>query len=262
MGPHHCRDFAPVGRRPTDLRRVAHPRGSAAAARVVQRHLRAARDRLWGGPGRASTLLWRWAGWVEWGASLRAFAHALTGGYAHLISLSHHWHSDRPAGEVISTLETFSWAFVDLLDLLRDLRRRVASVDARSSLGARPLEVTEGRITRPDVRFSHPGRAPLSDGLSLSISPGEHVGLVGSSGAGKTTLAKLVLRIRGHRRAEHGHRARSRACCAEATSALGSEYELLVQEAFVVAHGRRDGARRRRPLRTSMAPPVRGFLAA
>ncbi|MGH9101319.1 MAG: ABC transporter ATP-binding protein, partial [Acidimicrobiales bacterium] len=64
----------------------------------------------------ASTLLWRWAGWIEWGASLGAFAHALVRGYTHLIRLSHRWHSDRPAGEVISTLETFSWAFVDLLD--------------------------------------------------------------------------------------------------------------------------------------------------
>jgi ATP-binding cassette subfamily B protein len=66
----------------------------------------------------AGTLLHRWAGWVEWGSSLGAFAHALVRGYQHLISLSHRWHSDRPAGEVISTLETFSWAFVDLLDTL------------------------------------------------------------------------------------------------------------------------------------------------
>ncbi|MHB8440226.1 MAG: ABC transporter ATP-binding protein [Acidimicrobiales bacterium] len=64
------------------------------------------------------TLAWRLAGWVEWGASLRAFAHALMNGYEHLIRLSHRWHADRPAGEVISTLETFSWAFVELLDTL------------------------------------------------------------------------------------------------------------------------------------------------
>lgn len=66
----------------------------------------------------AGTVMWRVAGWVEWGASLRAFANALVKGYDHLITLSHRWHSDRPAGEVISTLETFSWAFVDLLDTL------------------------------------------------------------------------------------------------------------------------------------------------
>ncbi|MGA2210945.1 MAG: ABC transporter ATP-binding protein [Acidimicrobiales bacterium] len=63
-----------------------------------------------------STVVWRIAGWVEWGATLRAFANAITSGYAHLVSLSHRWHTDRPSGEVISTLETFSWAFVQLLD--------------------------------------------------------------------------------------------------------------------------------------------------
>jgi ATP-binding cassette subfamily B protein len=63
-----------------------------------------------------TTIIWRVAGWVEWGASLRAFGNAITNGYNHLVSLSHRWHSDRPAGEVISTLETFSWAFVDLID--------------------------------------------------------------------------------------------------------------------------------------------------
>jgi ATP-binding cassette subfamily B protein len=63
-----------------------------------------------------TTAVHRIAGWIEWGASLRAFGNAITNGYDHLISLSHRWHSDRPAGEVISTLETFSWAFVDLID--------------------------------------------------------------------------------------------------------------------------------------------------
>jgi ATP-binding cassette subfamily B protein len=63
-----------------------------------------------------NTAMWRLGGWVQWGSSLRAFGNAITHGYDHLISMSHAWHSDRPAGEVISTLETFSWAFIDLLD--------------------------------------------------------------------------------------------------------------------------------------------------
>ncbi len=65
-----------------------------------------------------STIIWRIAGWVEWGSTLRAFANAITSGYDHLVSLSHRWHTDRPSGEVISTLETFSWSFIDLLDTL------------------------------------------------------------------------------------------------------------------------------------------------
>ncbi len=64
-----------------------------------------------------STLLWRAAGWLNWGATLRAFARSITNGYEHLIGLSHRWHTDRPSGEVISSLETFSWAFADIIDL-------------------------------------------------------------------------------------------------------------------------------------------------
>ena len=63
-----------------------------------------------------STIVWRLAGWIEWGSTLRAFAQAITNGYDHLVGLSHRWHTDRPSGEVISTLETFSWAYVELLD--------------------------------------------------------------------------------------------------------------------------------------------------
>src|SRR3984885_1819796 len=66
----------------------------------------------------ASTLVSRAAGWLNWGATLRAFARAITNGYDHLIELSHRWHTDRPSGEVISSLETFSWAFVEIIDMV------------------------------------------------------------------------------------------------------------------------------------------------
>jgi ATP-binding cassette subfamily B protein len=65
-----------------------------------------------------ATGLWRVAGWLNWGATLRSFGRAVTQGYDHLIGLSHRWHTDRPAGEVISTLETFTWAFVELVDTM------------------------------------------------------------------------------------------------------------------------------------------------
>ncbi len=61
--------------------------------------------------------LWRVAGWLEWGACVRSFAAGLNNGYAHLLELSYRWHMDHPAGEVISSLGNFSWAFVEMVDV-------------------------------------------------------------------------------------------------------------------------------------------------
>lgn len=64
----------------------------------------------------AATVFGRIGGWMNWGATLRSFARAINSGYDHLMSLSHAWHTDRPAGEVIATLETSTWAFADMID--------------------------------------------------------------------------------------------------------------------------------------------------
>ncbi|MDJ0968916.1 MAG: ABC transporter ATP-binding protein [Kiloniellales bacterium] len=61
---------------------------------------------------------------------------------------------------------------------------------------ARPLEVHRGAVQFDHVRFRYGAeeRQVIED-LSLSIAPGEKVGFVGPSGAGKTTLVNLLLRF-------------------------------------------------------------------
>jgi len=63
--------------------------------------------------------------------------------------------------------------------------------------GARALEVSRGEVHFTGVTFGYGRRdaPPVLDDLTVRIRPGERVGLVGRSGAGKTTLVNLLLRF-------------------------------------------------------------------
>jgi ATP-binding cassette subfamily B protein len=61
---------------------------------------------------------------------------------------------------------------------------------------AKPIQIGEGRIAFENVTFRY-GRhlTPLYQDFSVTIAPGERVGLVGHSGSGKTTFVKLIQRL-------------------------------------------------------------------
>eukprot|EP00913_Durusdinium_trenchii_P008168 g7665.t1 len=61
--------------------------------------------------------------------------------------------------------------------------------------GAPALRVTDGEIRFEDVAFSYQKEKAVIEHLSLRVPSGEKVGLVGLSGAGKTTLVNLLLRF-------------------------------------------------------------------
>lgn len=60
---------------------------------------------------------------------------------------------------------------------------------------ALPLKVTRGEIEFDHVDFSYEAGKPLLNGFNLNIKPGEKVGLIGRSGAGKSTIVNLLLRF-------------------------------------------------------------------
>ncbi len=83
-------------------------------------------------------------------------------------------------------------AFADATEMLDILETPHAILDLP---GAAPLAVTEGAIRFDHVLFTYrDGQAVLRE-LDLAIAPHEKVALVGSSGAGKSTVTKLLLRL-------------------------------------------------------------------
>ena len=76
------------------------------------------------------------------------------------------------------------------------LEFRNAQVQVADRPDAKPLQVTQGAIEFDQVTFKYKSaREPLYDHFSLQIPAGQKVGLVGASGAGKSTFVKLIQRL-------------------------------------------------------------------
>ena len=94
----------------------------------------------------------------------------------------------------------------DLSEKFNILQSAMASSERVFGLLDTPVEVTDpatsravsvsrnGRITFDHVSFAYRDECVLRD-VSFSIAPGERVGIVGATGAGKTTLINLLLRF-------------------------------------------------------------------
>ena len=64
--------------------------------------------------------------------------------------------------------------------------------------GKLPLHVTKikGEIEFRDVSFQYPERAqPIVNNISFKTTEGEHIGIIGRVGSGKSTIAKLIVRL-------------------------------------------------------------------
>ncbi|WP_162621874.1 ABC transporter ATP-binding protein [Microbacterium suaedae] len=93
-----------------------------------------------------------------------------------------------------------------IADLLRGVGGLRASAERIGDILAMPPAVADSRDAHPPregerglvldrIRFSYDGGDPVLDGFALQIRPGEVVALTGPSGVGKTTAARLALRM-------------------------------------------------------------------
>jgi ATP-binding cassette subfamily B protein len=92
-------------------------------------------------------------------------------------------------GGAIETYEMAMAATSRIMDVL-DLQPRITG-------GSEALELGEvrGSLQFADVSFYYEQERPVLNHVSFVINPGEIVGFVGATGAGKTTIIKLLLRL-------------------------------------------------------------------
>jgi ATP-binding cassette subfamily B multidrug efflux pump len=123
--------------------------------------------------------LWLWSkGQVGVGAVAAASAMSLRlNGIAHWIM----WE--------MATLFEHVGTVADGMGILSKPRAIVDASDAK------PLAVRKGEVTFENVNFAYGGKTNVIDSFSLNIAPGEKIGLVGRSGAGKSTIVNLLLRF-------------------------------------------------------------------
>lgn len=99
---------------------------------------------------------------------------------------------------IAGSVGTFAGVYSQIQEALGALRRIFELLDEQPQIvtatAATPLVHVEGSLTFEEVSFGYDEQLVLGE-ISLTISPGEIVALVGPSGGGKTTLMNLVCRF-------------------------------------------------------------------
>jgi len=97
-----------------------------------------------------------------------------------------------PVQQLSQLYNTFLSATAALDKIMDVLEEEPTVVDAS---GATALPEVQGHVRFEDVRFSYGTGPEVLHGLELDVPPGTTVALVGHTGAGKSTIAKLLARF-------------------------------------------------------------------
>jgi ATP-binding cassette subfamily B protein len=147
-----------------------------------------------------------------------------------------------PVQQLSQLYNTFLSA-VAALDKIMDVMDEEPEVE--DAPGARPLPPIEGHVAFEGVRFGYGTGQEVLHGIDLDVAPGTTVALVGHTGAGKSTIAKLLARFydpRAGRITIDGHDLRG-----VTQQSLRRQLGIVPQEGFLFAGTVRDNIAFGRP---------------
>ncbi|MEE9332245.1 MAG: ABC transporter ATP-binding protein [Methylophilaceae bacterium] len=91
------------------------------------------------------------------------------------------------------------WEMTSLYEQVGTVQDGINTLSMQHSIvdapDAKPLQVENGAVQFNKVTFAYPEQKEILDDFQLTIKPGEKIGLVGRSGAGKSTVVNLLLRF-------------------------------------------------------------------
>lgn len=105
---------------------------------------------------------------------------------------------------VVTTISRFAWELADtiigMMEQIGQLQDALTlitqDIDIKDTKDAKPLKTTNGALSFKDCTFTYKGQQTAAlNHLNLDIQPGEKIGIVGYSGAGKSTFVNLILRF-------------------------------------------------------------------
>jgi ATP-binding cassette subfamily B protein len=107
-------------------------------------------------------------------------------------------------GQLYSPMTAISKKIADLQASFESAERTFTLLDQQSDVpekaDARPIDRAVGTIAFENVGFEYAGGPEVLHGISFEVAAGDRVGIIGATGAGKTTLVSLLMRFYDPRR--------------------------------------------------------------